>query len=65
MDTVRNRFVVSALVRVFQHTLVVGSVGVGKTMIINSLLEGLPGGASTLSCVLCIFEPDSGCANVP
>jgi dynein heavy chain, axonemal len=42
VDTVRNKFVASSLVRVFQHTLVVGAVGVGKTMIINSLLESLP-----------------------
>ncbi|GIM07381.1 hypothetical protein Vretimale_11536 [Volvox reticuliferus] len=42
VDTVRNRFVGNALVRVSQHTLIVGNVGVGKTMIVGSLLEGLP-----------------------
>ncbi len=42
VDTVRNRFVGGALVRVSQHTLIVGNVGVGKTMIVGSLLEGLP-----------------------
>lgn len=42
VDTVRNRFVANALVKVNQHTLVVGAVGVGKTMILQSLLEGLP-----------------------
>lgn len=42
VDTVRSKFVASALVRVQQHTLIVGNVGVGKTMIVQSLLEGLP-----------------------
>lgn len=42
VDTVRNRFVGNALVRISQHTLIVGNVGVGKTMIVGSLLEGLP-----------------------
>jgi Holliday junction resolvasome RuvABC ATP-dependent DNA helicase subunit len=35
IDTVRNSYVGSALVRHFAHTLVVGNVGVGKTMIIQ------------------------------
>jgi dynein heavy chain, axonemal len=39
---VRNKFVASAFVRVNQHALIVGGVGVGKTMIANSVLEGLP-----------------------
>ena len=42
VDTVRNKYVAAALVRVFQHTLIVGNVGVGKTMIIQSLLDTLP-----------------------
>ena len=42
VDTVRNKFVAGALVKVFQHTLIVGNVGVGKTMIIQSLLDSLP-----------------------
>ena len=43
VDTVRNRFVAAAHVRVSQHTLLVGNVGVGKTMVVSALLEGLPG----------------------
>ncbi|MEW5313998.1 MAG: hypothetical protein WDW38_005527 [Sanguina aurantia] len=39
---VRMKYVGAALVRVLQNTLVVGNVGVGKTMIIQSLLDGLP-----------------------
>jgi hypothetical protein len=42
VDTVRNKYVVSSLVRVFTHTLVVGNVGVGKTMAVQSLLESIP-----------------------
>lgn len=42
VDTVRTKFVAAALVKVFQHTLIVGNVGVGKTMVIQSLLESLP-----------------------
>ncbi|KAF5831208.1 dynein-1-beta heavy chain, flagellar inner arm I1 complex [Dunaliella salina] len=42
IDTVRNSFVASSLVRNFNHTLVVGNVGVGKTMIIQSMLDNLP-----------------------
>ncbi len=52
MDTVRNKFVAAALVRVFQHTLVVGNVGVGKTMIIQSLLDGLPQARAASSTVV-------------
>eukprot|EP00798_Chlamydomonas_sp_ICE-L_P021926 gene21926-28972_t len=49
VDTVRNKFVASALVRVFQHTLIVGNVGVGKTMIVNSLLESLGSDRSAMT----------------
>ena len=42
VDTVRNKFVAQALVKVYQHTLIVGNVGVGKTMIVQSLLDSLP-----------------------
>eukprot|EP00983_Pelagomonas_calceolata_P088939 1157259-Pelagomonas_calceolata.AAC.16 len=42
IDTVRNSFVASSLVRNFNHTMVVGNVGVGKTMIIQSMLDSLP-----------------------
>jgi hypothetical protein len=44
-DTLRNTFVAGALVRSNVHTLVVGGVGVGKSMTLSSLLEGLPGHA--------------------
>jgi dynein heavy chain len=43
VDTVRNTYVAGALVRSRVHTLVVGGVGVGKTMTMQSMLEGLPG----------------------
>jgi len=42
VDTVRNSFVGSTLVRNFTHTLIVGNVGVGKTMIVQSMLANLP-----------------------
>lgn len=43
MGTLRNKFVVGALVRAGHHALVTGGVGVGKTMTLASLLEGLAG----------------------
>jgi dynein heavy chain len=48
---VRNRFVVGSLVRLGQHALVVGGVGVGKTMVVNAMLEALPAdkGAMTIN----------------
>jgi hypothetical protein len=42
VDTQRNKFVVGALVRGGHHALVVGGVGVGKTLTLQSLLEALP-----------------------
>lgn len=39
---VRMKYIGASLVKVLQNTLVVGNVGVGKTMIIQSLLDGLP-----------------------
>jgi hypothetical protein len=42
VDTQRNKFIAGALVRNNMHTLLVGAVGVGKTMTLTSLLEGLP-----------------------
>ena len=42
VDTQRKKFVVGALVRCGHHALVVGGVGVGKTMTLQSLLEALP-----------------------
>lgn len=56
VDTVRNKFVAAALVRAGQHTLLVGNVGVGKTMVVGALLEGLPqvrrGARPSSSCCL-------------
>ncbi|KAG1668463.1 hypothetical protein FOA52_005236 [Chlamydomonas sp. UWO 241] len=48
VDTVRTKFVAQALVRVFQHTLIVGNVGVGKTMVVQSVLESLPSDRSSM-----------------
>ena len=42
VDTQRNKFITGALVRSSCHALVVGGVGVGKTMTLQSMLEGLP-----------------------
>ncbi|WIA33430.1 hypothetical protein OEZ86_006562 [Tetradesmus obliquus] len=42
VDTTRNMFVAGSLVRSACHTLIVGAVGVGKTMTLQSMLDGLP-----------------------
>lgn len=42
VDTVRVKFIASSLVRGGVHTLLVGGVGVGKTMMASSVVEGLP-----------------------
>ncbi len=42
VDTVRMKAVAGLLLRAYHHTLVVGNVGVGKTMVLNSMLEALP-----------------------
>jgi dynein heavy chain len=42
VDTVRSTYLTSTLVRNHCHTLVVGGVGVGKTMTLKSMLETLP-----------------------
>jgi dynein heavy chain len=42
VDTARGKFVVGGLVRAGHHTLVMGPVGAGKTLMLASLLEGLP-----------------------
>ena len=39
VDTVRNRYVVAGLVSVFKHSMIVGNVGVGKTLVAQSVLE--------------------------
>lgn len=49
VDTVRTRYVVSALVTPFRHTMIVGNVGVGKTMIAQSVLANLPEGRSSMT----------------
>eukprot|EP00899_Mesostigma_viride_P014884 jgi/Mesvir1/23397/Mv21091-RA.2 len=49
VDTVCTRFIVSALVEVKRHCLVVGGVGVGKTMGIQTLLANLPEGLSSMT----------------
>jgi dynein heavy chain len=43
VDTVRSTYLTSTLVRSHCHTLVVGGVGVGKTVTLQSMLEALPG----------------------
>lgn len=42
VDTVRTRFLVNGLVAIPQHVLVTGNVGVGKTMVVQQVLEHLP-----------------------
>ncbi|GMH41208.1 hypothetical protein BSKO_09118 [Bryopsis sp. KO-2023] len=42
IDTIRNRFLVGGLVASNKHALMTGNVGVGKTMIIQSVLDSLP-----------------------
>lgn len=43
VDTVRTTYLTNTLVRSQRHTLVVGGVGVGKTMTLQAMLEALPG----------------------
>lgn len=50
VDTTRNQFVAGSLVRTSKHTLIVGAVGVGKTMTIQSLLDALP--AEKSNCII-------------
>lgn len=49
VDTVRVKFIASSLVRGGVHTLLVGGVGVGKTMMASSVLEGLPNSYGAIS----------------
>ena len=44
VDTIRNKYVIGGLVAVGQHSLLTGNVGVGKTMIAQSVLDSLPDG---------------------
>ncbi|CAM6114547.1 unnamed protein product [Calypogeia fissa] len=48
VDTVRVYFMVKTLVVHGKHTLVVGRVGVGKTLIIGSVLSALPDGLAAM-----------------
>nr|PNR35709.1 hypothetical protein PHYPA_021559 [Physcomitrium patens] len=49
VDTVRFKFVVGNLILAKRHTLVVGNVGVGKTLIIGTVLSTLPEGLSSFT----------------
>ena len=42
VDTVRTKAVALTCIQVFKHTLIVGNVGVGKTMVAQAALESLP-----------------------
>lgn len=73
VDTTRNTFVAGALVRSSCHTLVVGAVGVGKTMTLQSMLDALPAGkshctinfsAQTSSNSLQVSQPCTCCPTV-
>ncbi|BFI30788.1 dynein axonemal heavy chain [Marchantia polymorpha subsp. ruderalis] len=48
VDTVRVNFLVKTLVTASRHTLVVGRVGVGKTLIIGTVLVTLPEGLASM-----------------
>lgn len=42
IDTVRSKFLMNGLVASKKHALMIGNVGVGKTMIVQSILDNLP-----------------------
>lgn len=42
IDTVRSKFLMGGLVASKKHALIIGNVGVGKTMIVQSILDSLP-----------------------
>ena len=48
VDTLRTKTLALTMVGVQKHVLIVGNVGVGKTMVAQSCLEGLPGGRSSM-----------------
>ena len=48
-DTVRLKFLLSGLIAAGSHTLLVGEVGAGKTMVAASMLEGLAGNYAGLN----------------
>ena len=49
VDTYRNRYLGGALVKHSHHVLFTGSVGVGKTMIMSSMLSDLPDGRTSMT----------------
>lgn len=49
VDTFRNRFLATALVKQSHHVLFTGAVGVGKTMIAAAMLDELPDGRTSMS----------------
>jgi dynein heavy chain len=48
VDTLRSKTIALTLVGVHKHVLIVGNVGVGKTMVAQSCLDALPGGRSSM-----------------
>lgn len=49
VDTFRNRYLLSALIRNDHHCVLTGQVGVGKTMIAQSLLDELTGNRTAMT----------------
>ncbi|KAJ7527535.1 hypothetical protein O6H91_16G059900 [Diphasiastrum complanatum] len=49
IDTVRTSYILKTLVLAKKHSMVVGRVGVGKTLINQSILRSLPEGLSTMT----------------
>ncbi len=48
-DTVRLKYLLSALISTGSHALLVGEIGAGKTMVIASMLEALAGSHAGLT----------------
>lgn len=49
VDTVRSRYLLNGLVSSPKHALLIGNVGVGKTMIVQSVLDNLPDSKSSMT----------------
>lgn len=49
VDTRRTEYVLRALVLANRHALVVGNVGVGKTLIVQGVLANLPEGRAAMT----------------
>ncbi|CAK9199554.1 unnamed protein product [Sphagnum troendelagicum] len=49
IDTIRFNYVIKNLILAKRHTLVVGNVGVGKTLVIGTVLDTLPEGLSAFT----------------